>query len=184
MDIIKFAQIVGKLKTVKRTGWVNAGIKNPESVADHSYRLAVLSKILGEELKLNTEKLVKMALIDDLAESLVGDLVIERGEEIVGDKDKKFKLEERAIKEIFSNIDNGQEYISLWQETQKAKSREAQILKQLDKLEMVIQALEYEGQVDSQKLDEFWVNAGKYIKNDQLKSIFKELASKRTKIRT
>lgn len=181
MDLIKFAQIVGKLKTTKRTGWVNAGIKNPESVADHSFRLAVLSMILGDQLKLNTEKLVRMALIDDLAESLVGDLVVERGDKTVGDKDKKFQLEEKAIKEIFKNVENGQTYIKIWEEAQKGESRESQIVKQLDKLEMAMQALEYEGQVEGKKLDEFWINAQRYIKDKTLLAIFKNLMMARSK---
>ena len=178
---ISFFQVVGKLKTVKRTGWVNTGIKNPESVADHSYRLAVLCMVLGDQLKLNTEKLVRMALIDDLAESLTGDLVVERGNKRVGDKDKKFELEQKAITEIFQNIENGQQYIELWQEAQEGKSREAQILTQLDKLEMAFQALEYEDQVDPKKLDEFWTNAQKYIDEKNLKSLFQKLLKLRSK---
>ncbi|MBI2326917.1 HD domain-containing protein [Candidatus Curtissbacteria bacterium] len=181
MNLIKFAQIVGKLKTTKRTGWVNAGIKNPESVAEHSYRLAVLCMILGDQLKLNTEKIVRMALIDDLAESVVGDLVIKRGNKTIGDKGKKFQLEEKAIKEIFSNIDNGQEYVSLWQEAQAGDSKEFQVLKQLDKLEMAMQALEYEDQIESKKLDEFWITAQNYTVDKKLKLILKKLSKLRSK---
>jgi len=45
MDILKFAQIVGKLKRLKRTGWVVNKINNPETVAEHVFRLAILTRI-------------------------------------------------------------------------------------------------------------------------------------------
>jgi len=159
MGLINFAKYVGKLKRVKRTGWLVAGIKNPESVAEHSFRLAILCMILGDRLKLNTEKFIKMALTHDLTESVVGDLVLERGRKRVMSLKKKFKLESDAVEKIFSEIENSQEYIKLWREFQEQKTPEAQLLKQLDKFEMVIQALEYEGKVNSKKLDEFWINA-------------------------
>ena len=95
MSLIKFLKIVGKLKKVKRTGWLVAGIKNPESVAEHSYRLAVLSMVLGKKFNLNTEKLIKMSLIHDLAEGEVGDLVLERGQKQVMSPKKKLKLRRR-----------------------------------------------------------------------------------------
>jgi putative hydrolase of HD superfamily len=73
MDIIEFARIVGRLKTLPRTGWITYGkIERPESVADHIMRLTVLALVTADELGVNTNKLVRMAIIHDLGESLVG----------------------------------------------------------------------------------------------------------------
>lgn len=183
MSLVDFAKFVGKLKKVKRTGWLVAGIKNPESVAEHSYRLAVLCMVLAKKFHLNTEKLIQMALIDDLAESIVGDLVVERGRKTVLNPDKQLKLEGDAIKKIFAKVEDGEEYLKLWKEAQERKTPEAQLLKQLDKFEMVIQALEYEGQVNSKKLDEFWHNTRKHLKEPELLLLLEELSELRDKKR-
>ncbi|MEM5772607.1 MAG: HD domain-containing protein [Candidatus Aenigmatarchaeota archaeon] len=73
-ELIEFFKTIGKLKKIERTGWVtNVGIENPESVAEHSFRSAVLCMIFSDIKKLDTEKMVRMALIHDLAEALIGD---------------------------------------------------------------------------------------------------------------
>src|SRR3989339_2211175 len=73
-DLIDFLHKVGQLKGLKRTGWVYKNIPDPESVAEHSFRTAILALVLADELKADKERLVKMALIHDLAESITGDL--------------------------------------------------------------------------------------------------------------
>ena len=49
MKILDFALVVGKLKGLKRTGWVRSGIPNPESVADHAH----IMKELNQEMKIS-----------------------------------------------------------------------------------------------------------------------------------
>ncbi len=65
-NLIKFAKIVGKLKRLKRTGWVKNNIIDPESVAEHSFRLAVLTMVLAPKVGVDQLKTTKMALIHDL----------------------------------------------------------------------------------------------------------------------
>ena len=55
------------LKKTKRTGWIRAGVVNPESVADHSFRMAFLALILGKDMGVDTQKAVCMALVHDIA---------------------------------------------------------------------------------------------------------------------
>lgn len=174
MSLLGFAKYVGQLKKVKRAGWVRAGIKNPESVAEHSYRLAILAMIIGLQRKLDTEKLIKMALLDDLAETIVGDLVTEHGDEVVMDEAEKFEKEDTAIKKILSELDDGEEYYAIWKEAQEQKTPESKLLKELDKLEMVIQAQEYERQ-GHKNLEEFWTNATKHITDAQLTRMLDDL---------
>lgn len=174
--MINFLKIVGRLKKVKRTGWVVAGIKNPESVAEHSYRLAVFCMVLAKKFNLNTEKLIKMALIHDLAEGEVGDLVLERGQKQTMSPNRKLRLEKDALERIFGELDEKDQFLALWQEIQELKTPEARILKQLDKLEMVVQALEYEKETSPKNLDEFWINARKYLKNPKLLFLLEELS--------
>lgn len=178
-DLIKFFKEVGKLKKTVRTGWKVAGVKDPESVAEHTYRLTMLCMVLADKFGVDGNKLVKMALIDDLAEALTSDLVQERGDRTIMDKGEKLNKERVAISKIFANLEDGNKYLDLWEEGQNGESRESQILKQLDKLEMVMQALDYEGETESEKLDEFWINTKKHLKEPALVEIFEELLAQR-----
>lgn len=175
--ILELAKYAGLLKKVKRAGWVRIGIANPESVAEHSFRLGLLVMAVGDQLGLDSGKLVKMALLDDLAESIVGDLVSERGNKTLIDHDTKIKKERRALRKILSSLKNGNDYLKLWKETQEGVTQEARLLKQVDKLEMAIQALEYEGEVESRKLDEFWINVKEFLKDQGLIELFEKLAT-------
>lgn len=178
MDILKFARTIGQLKTIQRTGWVREGIQNPEDVADHSFRIAILAMVLGPKLDLNTERLVQMALIHDIGEITTTDIVVDRGLKIdINLKKEKEEKEAKALEEIFNPV-NSTEASELYQEMIAQTTREAKIMRQLDKLEMVIQALEYEKE-QGKKLDEFFQNAQLYITEPILKDIFEQIQKER-----
>lgn len=178
-SFIDFMKRVGDLKKVKRTGWVVQGVKAPESVAEHSYRVTVLCMLLARKFGLDELKLLRMALIHDLAESIVGDIVLEKGSAKVSSRNEKSEKEKTAMKEIFADLEEGDELYGLWMEYEEQSSKEARVLKQLDKIEMVMQALEYEAGHGPRKLDEFWVNAEKQLKEKELIEFFKKLQSLR-----
>src|SRR5689334_18039393 len=71
--LVDFARVVGRLKTVARQGWVDRGVAEPESVADHTYRAVMLAWTLGAAAGLDTNRLIKLLLVHDLAEASVGD---------------------------------------------------------------------------------------------------------------
>jgi putative hydrolase of HD superfamily len=69
--LFDFFNIVAELKKIPRKGWKEKlGLENPESVADHSYLTAVMSMIISDLNGLNTQKVLKMSLLHDLAESI------------------------------------------------------------------------------------------------------------------
>jgi len=182
-SIIDFAKELGKLKTTKRAGWVKHGIKNPESVADHDYRLSALAMVFAKDFNLDIEKVMKMAILDDMAEGRVGDLIVEVGSLEKGNKDLQYSLEKAALNKLFSFINGGKEYVRLWEEFQQGQTKEARLVKQLDKLEMAIQALEYETDGYSAELfNEFWENVDKYLSGAELEEFFVELKKARTKL--
>ncbi len=179
MDIIEFAKTIGKLKTIPRTGWVREGVEKAENVADHSFRTAVLAMILGPKLDVDSAKLVKMALIHDVGEITTSDIVVDRGENI----DRSLKLEKEkkealALKEIFGFTDIKNEVSSLYEEMIEQQTKEAVVMKQLDKLEMAIQALEYE-QEQGKRLDEFFVNAKLYMREPLFKELLVQVLKQR-----
>ena len=72
-DIVSFFHVVCNLKKVRRSGWIHkSNISSPESVADHSYSMCMMSMVLSEILNLDTEHIMKMANLQDLAESIFG----------------------------------------------------------------------------------------------------------------
>ena len=73
--ILAFIQIVRLLKTQKRTGWVDHNIPNAsvESISDHMYRMSIISMVIPNN-EINIDKCVKIAVIHDIAEALVGDI--------------------------------------------------------------------------------------------------------------
>lgn len=181
LDPIQFLKLVGTLKSIPRTGWLSHGLVNVESIAEHSYRTAVISYILAEDLGCDGQKMIKMALIHDLSEILAGDIVTEHGGLVdLNERHRKLKEEAAALKRMSSITPLGDEMHSLWLEYSAQKSKEAQILKQIDKLEMAMQALEYENPKNPNHLKEFWENAKLHIKHPLLLNLFQKLCEKRT----
>lgn len=179
VDYLDFFKTVGKSKRLLRTGWVREKIKDPESVAAHSFRVGVLAMILADKLGVDKEKLIKMALIHNIGEAITGDIVwIRWGVVDLKAREKKEKEEIKHIVSLFSNIDEGEEYIRIFEEMTLMATREAKIFWQIDKLEMALQALEYE-ETQGKKLNEFFSTADLYIKEPFLRGIFDEILKER-----
>jgi putative hydrolase of HD superfamily len=138
MDFSKLMDYAGRLKRIKRTGWVFRGIPEPESVAEHSFRAALLGYFLSMEKGIEPSKVVGMLLIHDLAESVIGDITPE-GEKFMN----KLEIEERAIKAIAEEIGNDDIYL-LWIEFNYGDSEEAKLVREVDKAEMAYQGKEYQ----------------------------------------
>ena len=72
-EIAKFLYETGQLKRVKRSGWWVAGVENPETVAEHSFRTVVIAYVLAHLEGVDLEKVVTMALFHDMAEARTND---------------------------------------------------------------------------------------------------------------
>lgn len=168
---INLIKDIGKAKRTKRNGWLREGIIEAESVADHSYRVAVMALIFGNKLNVDTDKLVALSLLHDLAEGIMGDLVIERGLDINDQRRKvKEKLEFKIFKKMFNGVSR-KDITTMFGEIINYATSEAKILKQLERLEMAVQALEYEEQY-GKDLSEFFENADYHISHPYLKELF------------
>lgn len=164
--LLGFLHNVGRLKEIKRTGWKLSGIKNPESVAEHSFMLALIALVLAKPLKLNAEKCISLALIHDLPEIITGDIAHS------GFPSKKqIANEKKAMKKLLSKLDaKTKNTISgLWDEFANEKSREAKLVQQLDKLEMALQAFYYEKKKSARRsLQVFFDDANLQITDKRL----------------
>ncbi|XP_010265347.1 PREDICTED: HD domain-containing protein 2-like [Nelumbo nucifera] len=158
---IDFLTLCHRLKTTKRKGWINHGIKGAESIADHMYRMALMALIAGDLPGVNRERCIKIAIVHDIAEAIVGDITPADGVP----KAEKSRREQEALDEMCEVLGGGlraEEIKELWAEYENNSSIEANLVKDFDKVEMILQALEYE--VDHGKvLDEFFLStAGKF----------------------
>jgi|TARA_B100001765_G_scaffold111961_1_gene69640 putative hydrolase of HD superfamily len=168
--IENFIEKVLELKNVPRQGWKEKlEMNNPESVADHSYSTTVMSMIFSDLAGLNNEKIIRMALLHDLAESIIGDITpnsITKNEKII--------KENIAMKQILKNLPNkiAKQYFEIWNEYQKNSSEESKLLHDIDKLEMALQAKFYQNKgISKEKLETFFNTAMKEIKNKNLRNI-------------
>ncbi|XP_074578054.1 5'-deoxynucleotidase hdd1-like isoform X2 [Curcuma longa] len=142
-SIVDFLTLCRRLKTTKRKGWINHGINHPESIADHMYHMALMSLIAGDIPGVDRERCIKIAIIHDIAEAIVGDITPSDGVPKV----EKSRREQEALNEMCKILGGGliaDEIQELWQEYENNSSTEANIVKDFDKVEMILQALEYE----------------------------------------
>lgn len=161
-NIISFLAELMRLKAVPRTGWLLRGVRDVESVADHSFGVAFIAMLLADQaqrqgLEPNVEKVLRMALLHDLTEARTGDLpnTIKR----YFDKEALRSAEEEIADEMLSGLAAiGEEYLLLLQEYEERTSLEARIVKAADKLDLLLQAHEYE-KGGAQNLQEFWANS-------------------------
>ena len=148
---IDFLTLTRNLKTTKRTGWIRAGVTQPESIADHMYRMSLMAMIASraansasvnadeQQSQLDMNRCIQLALVHDLAEATVGDITPYCG---VSDTDK-YKLELNTmerIRDMLGPILGGERFLSLWQEYEAGQTYESKLLKDLDKIEMILQA--------------------------------------------
>ena len=166
----QFFQRVLELKNVPRQGWKEKlEINNPESVADHSYSTSVMSMVLSDLEGLNSEKIIRMALLHDLAESIIGDITPDHIT-----KNEKNSKENLVMKQILKDLPSKitEQYFEIWNEYQKNSSQEAILIHDIDKLEMAFQAKFYRDKgISKEKLQTFFNTAKKEIKNKNLRSI-------------
>ena len=149
-------EILG-LKDVVRAGWVRNDVNNPESVASHSWGMAILAlKLTPKELDLS--KVLSLCLVHDIPEVRVGDLTPH------DDCSTKSEDELQAMREL------APEWLSLFQEYELGESDEAKFVKQLDKLDMGLQAMIYESK-QGLDLAEFKISALSKISNLELSSL-------------
>jgi len=185
-NLLKFFIEVGKLKKIKRKGWVLRGIKNPETIAAHTFRMTIMAWLLCSKKRLNLNKVLKMCLIHDLCEVRAGDttpydkilpLDKKQWKAIMNkwprlsqtNKEKifqeKYKKENIALKRIIAKLPPvfKKEITNLWNDYEKGLTREGRFVRQLDRLENLLQALEY-WQKDKQfAIKPWWVQIEELI---------------------
>ncbi len=178
LPIIQAYFELAHLKQLYRQGWLARGIpaERCESVAEHTFGVAVTGMLLADAHfpELDSHKILRMALIHDFGEVYAGDII--PGDAI--SPEEKHQREKEAVTRIFKGLPNGEVYLALWEEFETGATAEASFVRQIDKLEMALQASVYEHQ-NLGDLTEFYRSAGKEISSPELENILKELEALR-----
>lgn len=144
-DTIKLFLQLSHLKNLYRQGWLTKllGIEykdKVETVAEHSWSVAMLAMSIIEKYNLNynIEKCLKLALIHELGEIYAGDYTTNSIA-----KDKKHILEKEAVEKLLQDIEFENDFLELWNEYENGITEEAKYIKQIDKLDCIMQAVCY-----------------------------------------
>ncbi|MCF7920973.1 MAG: HD domain-containing protein [Candidatus Cloacimonetes bacterium] len=160
-----------RLKALYRQGWLQRKIPEifTESVADHSFGIAMLALLLCPP-ELDKLKVLEIALLHETGECIIGDLT---PWDNITDADKS-QIELDAVLEILGQLPDGERLISLWKEFEYETSEEGRFVRQLDKLEMGLQAEVYTklGDNDAQALIK---SAHQKVTDEGLRRLLKRL---------
>ena len=174
MTLLDFFKAASNLKNIPRQGWIDKlSINHPESVADHSYLMSIMAMIISDLENYDFEKILKMVLLHDLAESKIGDFTPDQIS-----KDKKEKIENQAFHKVIEKLPDSikLEYAEIWKEYQNQISVESQIVHQIDRLEMALQAKIYQKSGSSKEnIAPFLETAKSDIIHPKLKELFYQI---------
>lgn len=194
-ELLTFMELAIRLKRVRRQGWLDRGIHDPESSADHSWGVALLAWLLARDSDdLQHDRVMLLALVHDLPEALAGDATPfdtfrdETGV-IPADHfsnpptydadahDRKRDRERVALVEMLSHLppDLADELHSAWEEYERAETPEARFVKQIDKLETLVQAEAYVAAQPDLIIDSFRRGARRDVTDPALATLVDEL---------
>jgi len=158
------------LKHLFRQGWLQVGIppEQTESVAEHSFGVTVLGWLVVGEMRpdLDLLKVLQLALIHDLAEARAGDFTPGRIEPA-----EKHRLERDALVRTLGQLSKKSDYLALWDEYEAGSTPEAGLVRQLDRLEMALQAYAYQKKFPNIDLVEFFESSRQRITDQTLLEI-------------
>lgn len=146
---VPFFHLLSRLKTTKREGWRRFGISHGESIADHMYRMSIITLLAPPSLgsRLDLARCTRMALVHDMAEALVGDITPVDG--IL--KTEKSRRETATMEFLCTGLLGhvgggvaGEEMRRAWQEYEDGETLEAMFVHDVDKVELLLQMVEYE----------------------------------------
>jgi putative hydrolase of HD superfamily len=135
-----------QLKQLYRQGWLRQGVppERCESVAEHSFGVAMLAMFIAGAWfpELDGAKVLRLALLHDLGEVYAGDIVPDAGI----DRAEKTRREQAAVSVVLGKLPGGERWLELWNEYEEQDTPVARFVRQMDRLEMALQATVYQRQ--------------------------------------
>ena len=168
-DILNFIAEAGLLKRVKRSGWWVLGIENGESVADHSFRCAVIAYLLAKMENVDSGKVLMMALFNDIHEARISDLhkMAQRYIDGKAAEDKAFLGQANSLPGYI-----GDDLLKMYKEYRGQSTKESLVARDADILECLIQAKEYQEHGFKEAV-RFMKKAPGFLRTKSAKSLWK-----------
>ncbi|WP_067489021.1 HD domain-containing protein [Actinomadura hibisca] len=137
-----FLYEIGLLKRYKRTGWLVAGVTDPESVADHSFRTAIIAAVLAAQEGANPERAAFLSLFHDTQETRLTDLPYLAKPYVTKTPNEQVTADQtRALPAPIAAL-----VTKTVTEYESQETPESRCARDADKLECLIQAIEYRDQ--------------------------------------
>lgn len=200
VDYLDFFIEIDKLKRMPRKIWVSLGIKNPETVMDHLYKLTLMAWVFGKDQKgIKMEKILKMALCHEIASAQTGDLITPYGRTLPNNQKEKKKIiekwprlskqekkdkylkdyekEKKALKGMTKNLSKSvrEDMMSLFDEYKTLSTQESRLLNQLNVLAVLFEGLLRKKDGANISVDFLWESAYEKCDSDICFDIMNEL---------
>lgn len=156
------------LKGLPRAGWVRRGVPDPESVAAHSWGVALLVLALLPE-GLDVRRALTYAVLHDLPEAVAGDTTPHDGVS----PDEKARAERAAMAGLAALLPNGAALREAWEAYERQADPESRFVRELDRLDMALQAHAYR----ARGLDpaEFFASAAAVVASPPLRRVLEAI---------
>lgn len=176
-----------ELKDQPRSGWQLRGVRAPESVADHCWSTALLCLLYADAAGVDRALAIEIALVHDLAEAITGDIPARADErDRTVSLRQKAELERAAIAELLADVPD-RRIGELWQMYEARANAEARFVREMNLIDMCLQALKYEleGRYDPEArpenfrqyahLDEFFISAEARLESPLARRLYEEI---------
>jgi len=178
--VLGFLLQANRLKVTPRGGWAVRGLTDVESVADHSFGVVFVAMTLAELIQepMDRAKLLTIALIHDLPESAITDIPTPALRYFPAGAKRQAEL--NALADILDGLTYRERWQNWWQEFEDRTSVEGRLVRDADRLELLLQAYVYERSSANSSLDEFWAGQGeKPFEFEVSRQLFQALHSRR-----
>ena len=153
-EIVKYLFEAGQLKRVRRSGWWMIGVEHPESIAEHSFRAAIVGYILGKMENVNADKVAMMALFNDMHEARLNDLH-KVGHRYIDFRKAEKKAFDEQVQRLPKEIADGLK--RNFSQFSTDSTKEGVVARDADLIECALQAKEY--------IDKGFKDANDWLKN-------------------
>lgn len=146
---IPFFHFTERLKLLKREGWRRHDINHGETISDHMYRMSIMTMLAPPALssKLNIPLCTKMALVHDMAEALVGDITPADPVSKEEKARREAEVMDYVATKLLGNVYGGHAGKGIHEaflEYEENETLEAKFVHDVDKIELLLQTIEYE----------------------------------------
>lgn len=198
MAMLEYLLHAYRLKDQPRKGWLLRGVEDPESVADHSWGTALLCLLFAERAGVDRAEALEIALLHDLAEAEIGDIPNRqdaRDHDV--DREEKARLEARAMTALEERWPGGpaRRVVERWRTYEDRAGDAARFVRDMNLLDMCLQALMYERDVrydpradmpvfsQHPHLDEFFASAEARIETELGHELFAQVRARYEEVR-